>query len=196
MKCIGTISSPTRLLLAITCTLMACRVNAANSPLRIALGPSTVKAPPGPFQYAVSFGTLGTERVTVTVSNESEHVIEFPQKRWLFIESKREPNSPVFTPAAPYIPLVLDPGQKFVIQWRLRDATEVYLAKGTLAQIPRVSAGSYRIVIYYRAVGESAWRQNTIPLEIQVDSLGIGWVVLIVVALLAMLVLYWASDTS
>lgn len=146
-------------------------IAAQSEPIRLIMEPATIKAAPTPSQYVLSFGTLGTEMVTLTLLNQGVVAIEFPEKRWLVIEHQSETNRPVFTPPPPYTPLTLNPTEKLTIPWRLRDPADVHLASGTVAQWPRVYAGNYRILIYYRYAGESIWRQHTIPLHVAEDSL-------------------------
>lgn len=162
-------------------------------PIQLHLEPARIAAASGPFPYSLSLGTLGTEIVTLKVRNQGTTTVEFPTNRWLVIETASE--EPVFTPIAPFSPLTLAAGEEVAIAWRLRESADVHFAGGAaVGKIPRVYAGEYRAIVYFRLPGETAWRQFALSIRVERDELSIGWVVAVAVLVMVGLVAWWVFD--
>jgi len=189
VRCVGGLA----LSVILGCLVVSGTVEAQAEPVRLQMDPAQITAAPGPTQYIMSFGTLGTELVTLIVVNDSARVVEFPDRRWLVVEGKSVTEAPVFTPSPPYIPLSLNPGDKVTIPWRLREPAYVHFGGGPVERVPRVYAGEYRIILHYRYAGESAWRQVTRLLQVESHSMPGGWIGVVVVILICVIV-FWLQD--
>lgn len=150
---------------------------AADDNVELVLTPSEITAP-----SIAGYG--GTELVNIEVYNRSAHPIEMPEKRWLVIERQDRPDAPCFTPLAPYTPLIIEPGQKVTVKWRLREATDVELSSGSAGKLVTVAAGMHSVFVYYRHAGEETWRRHTVAFEMQ----KLSWIWIALVAVVAIIV--------
>jgi hypothetical protein len=149
-----------------------------QSDLKLVFTPAEITAP-------FAAGIAGTEQVAIDIYNQSNHLLELPNNRWLVIERSDTPDAPCFTPLAPYAPLILAPGDKVRVVWRLREPTDVYLASGSTAGPAKVAAGTHNVFVFYRAPGEQVWRRHTATVELQ----AISWTWTIVAAVAALLLI-------
>lgn len=130
----------------------------------------------------------GTEKIEIRVINQSQERIELPQNRWLIVEKKDRPDGPLFTPVAPYSPLILEPGGSVKVVWRLAEpGYDVLLPGGGARTInPSIGAGEYHLFVHYRQVGEEAWRRHKTVIEMSSIK---TWI--LVLMLCAVLILGW-----
>ena len=151
-------------------------VFAQQDVIKLVLKPEEITAP-------FISGIGGTELVTIEVKNKSTQPIEMLEKRWLVIERQDNPGTPCFTPMAPYSPLIIEPGGKVTVIWRLRQPTDVQLASGT--ECAKVAPGEHNIYVYYKFPGEAPWRKQVIKIELK----KISWVFILLGAIVFIVLL-------